>query len=194
MSACDPKLTEPLKPSFKAAEENALEAPKIKRLIYSLYMLKNPEGGWFVETDRDPLRIPNPFLSKQQHGAVKCTAKAAEDDATRSTMTTIFYLLTPNSPKGRFHRNKSRTVNTLHKGRGRYVLICTDEVHPGEKARIETFVVGHNIEEGERLQWIVEGDIYKASYLLPDNENSGESESGLLISEASCMLKFRYHC
>jgi predicted cupin superfamily sugar epimerase len=124
MSACDPKLTEPLKPSFKAAEENALEAPKIKRLIYSLYMLKNPEGGWFVETDRDPLRIPN----------------------------------------------------------------------PGEKARIETFVVGHNIEEGERLQWIVEGDIYKASYLLPDNENSGESESGLLISEASCMLKFRYHC
>jgi predicted cupin superfamily sugar epimerase len=90
--------------------------------------------------------------SKQHHGAVEYTAKAIEDNATRSAMTTISYLLTPDSPKGRFHRNKSRTVHTLHKGRGRYVLIRTDEVQPGEKARIETFVVGHNIEKGERLQ------------------------------------------
>jgi len=183
MSAYDPTPTEPLKPSFKAAGENVSEAPKIEKLIDSLHLLKHPEGGWFVETDRDPLRIPNPFLSKQQNGAVEYTAKAAGDDVTRSAMTTIFYLLTPNSPKGRFHRNKGRTVHTLHKGRGRYVLIRTDEVQPGEKARIETFVVGHDVEKGERLQWIVEGEIYKASYLLPDNENSGESESGLLISE-----------
>jgi predicted cupin superfamily sugar epimerase len=185
MSACDPRLAEPLKPSFTAAGEDAPDAPKIERLIDSLHLLKHPEGGWFVETDRDPLRIPNPFLAKQQHDAVEYTAQPAGDDATRSAMTTIFYLLTPNSPKGRFHRNKGRTVHTLHKGRGRYVLIRTDEVKPGEQARIETFVVGHNVEKGERLQWIVEGDIYKASYLLPDDEDSGESESGLLISEVS---------
>lgn len=188
MSACDPKLTEPLKPSFTAAGETASDAPKIEKLINSLHLLKHPEGGWFVETDRDPLRIPNPFLSKQQQhgGAVEYTAKAEGDDTTRAAMTTIFYLLTPNSPKGRFHRNKGRTVHTLHKGRGRYVLIRTDEAKPGEKARIETFVVGHDIEKGERLQWIVEGDIYKASYLLPDNEDTCQSEEGLLISEVSC--------
>jgi hypothetical protein len=60
-SRCDSKLTKMLKPSFKAAEENAPGAPKIGKLIDSLHMLKNPEGGWFVETDPDPLRIPNPF-------------------------------------------------------------------------------------------------------------------------------------
>ena len=54
----------------------------------------------------------------------------------------------------------------------------------GEKARIETFVVGHNIDKGERLQWIVEGDRYKASFLLPDEEGTSES-GGLLISEVS---------
>ncbi|KAH8689929.1 RmlC-like cupin domain-containing protein [Talaromyces proteolyticus] len=185
MSAVDPKLTEPLKPSFTAGGEKASDPPKIQKLIDSLHLLKHPEGGWFAETDRDALRIPNPFLSKRQEhgGAVEYTAKADGDDATRSAMTTIFYLLTPNSPKGRFHRNKGRTVHTLHKGRGRYVLIRTDEAKSGEKARVETFVVGQNIEKGERLQWIVDGDIYKASYLLPDDDDSGNSEEGLLISE-----------
>jgi predicted cupin superfamily sugar epimerase len=189
MSACDPTLPGPLVPSFKAAADNVPNSPKIEKLIQSLHLLKHPEGGWFAETDRDPLRIPNPFLTKKQqdHGGslVEYTAKADGDDATRSAMTTIFYLLTPNSPQGRFHRNKGRTVHTLHKGRGRYVLIRTDKAKAGEKAPIETFVVGHNIDKGERLQWIVDGDIYKASYLLPDSDDSGESEEGLLISEVS---------
>ena len=52
----------------------------------------------------------------------------------------------------------------------------------GGKARIETFVVGHNIQRGERLQWLVEGGKYKASFLLPDAEATEDSE-GLLISE-----------
>ena len=50
------------------------------------------------------------------------------------------------------------------------------------KARIETFVVGANVAQGERLQWIVEGGTYKGSFLLPDEEG-GETSDGLLISE-----------
>lgn len=71
------------------------------------------------------------------------------------------------------------------------------------KVRIETFVVGQNIDKGERLQWIVEGGKWKASFLLPDDvdgdadgegkgkgkepfESESESKSdGLLISEVS---------
>ena len=54
------------------------------------------------------------------------------------------------------------------------------------KARVETFVVGHNVEKGERVQWVVEGGRYKASFLVPDLEGEGEEESGgLLISEVS---------
>lgn len=71
-------------------------------------------------------------------------------------------------------------MHTLHRGRGRYVLIHADEA--GSKKRVETFVVGHNVAKGERLQWIVEGGKYKASFLLPDLEG-GETSEGLLISE-----------
>lgn len=85
-------------------------------------------------------------------------------------------------------------MHTLHKGRGRYVLIH-------EEGRVETFIVGHDILNGERLQWIVEGGVWKASFLLPDvnvdasedsgregsgqGEETGEGEGseGLLISE-----------
>ena len=38
------------------------------------------------------------------------------------------------------------------------------------------------MEKGERLQWIVEGGKFKASFLLPDIEG-GEGSEGLLISE-----------
>jgi len=83
------------------------------------------------------------------------------------------------SPQGYFHRNLGRTVHTLHSGRGRYVIL---HPQPGKKARIETFIVGHDIEKGEVLQWIVEGGKFKASFLLPDTEGVNTSD-GLLISE-----------
>lgn len=73
-------------------------------------------------------------------------------------------------------------MHTLHRGRGRYVIIHADEGEEGEEKRVESFLVGGDVERGERLQWIVEGGKFKASYLLPDVEGGGESE-GLLISE-----------
>jgi len=42
--------------------------------------------------------------------------------------------------------------------------------------------VGPNVAKGEKLQWIVEGGKYKASFLLPD-EDSGKESQGLLITE-----------
>ncbi len=60
------------------------------------------------------------------------------------------------------------------------MLIHADE--PGKEKRIESFVVGPNVAKGEKLQWIVEGGKYKASYLLPD-EDGGKESQGLLISE-----------
>jgi predicted cupin superfamily sugar epimerase len=182
MSSCDESLSSPIRPVFTSTSES-VEAPAVQKLIAELGLLKHPEGGYFVETDRDPLRVPNPFQSK---GASPPTgfsaAEKLEEDSTRSASTTIYYLLTPAAPKGNFHRNKGRTVHTLHKGRGRYVLIHADEKQDGHKARIETFLVGQDIHRGERLQWIVKGGKYKASFLLPDADGKGSSE-GLLISE-----------
>ncbi|KAI9739791.1 MAG: hypothetical protein M1834_006512 [Cirrosporium novae-zelandiae] len=158
---------------------SATEPPGVQAVIDTLHLQKHIEGGYFVETDRDTFTIPNPFFDDKP----SVLATSTKQSPIRNASTSIFYFLTPASPIGHFHRNKGRTVHTLHHGRGRYVLIHADEVDgkKGVDARIETFIVGPDVTKGERLQWIVEGGKYKSSFLLPDDEN-GESQ-GLLISE-----------
>ncbi|KXL48971.1 hypothetical protein M433DRAFT_152071 [Acidomyces richmondensis BFW] len=166
-SAIDSSLP-PLQPKFDPRNLLSSEPGSIQAIIDRFGLQEHVEGGYFVETDRDKLRIPNPFPDSPL--------------GTRSAMTTIHYLLTAKSPLGAFHRNRGRTVHTLHKGRGRYVIIHADDVAspacPGGyggprdmpehkrwigKAKVETFVVGQNVEKGERLQWIVDGGKYKCS-------------------------------
>lgn len=192
MSARDDSIPSPIQASSTFNEPT--ETNTVQHLIANLGLKTHPEGGYFVETDRDPLRVPNPFLLHDQGNPLpppplppldqqqQSAGQRNEDNSTRSACTSIYYLLTPASPKGNFHRNKGRTIHTLHQGRGQYVIIHADGVQKGEKARVETFVVGHNIQKGEKLQWVVEGGKYKASFLLSDIEGSSESE-GLLISE-----------
>ena len=59
-----------------------------------------------------------------------------------------------------------------------------DEGEEGEKKRAESFVVGKDVEAGERVVWIVEGGKYKASFLEAE-DGVDEWESRLLISEVS---------
>lgn len=169
-----------IKPFFThGSQSEASEPPATAGIIKALNMIPHIEGGYFAETDRDPLLIPSPFPIAPASEATLSLAgprRPGFDPKVRNASTTIFYLLTPGSPQGNFHRNRARTVHTLHKGRGRYVLI-------NAAGEIETFVVGQDVARGERLQWIVEGDHYKASYLLPDSEEAKSSAEGLLISE-----------
>ncbi|KZF26177.1 DUF985 domain-containing protein [Xylona heveae TC161] len=171
-----------VRPSFQPGSVPN-ESPATQRIVDALKLQQHIEGGYFLETDRDSFRIPNPFLN-QPRAAGAVTAAPAGEDSTRAASTTIFYYLTPRTSLGAFHRNRGRTIHTLHRGRGRYLLIHADEVagQPGKKARVETFVVGHDVATGEKLQWIVEGGKFKASFLLPDHEGGSDSE-GLLISE-----------
>jgi len=186
MSTIDATLTSPVFPFFTVGREK-VESPTVQDFIQKLNLQQHPEGGYFNETDRDHLRVPNPFQainSGTANHVSNGTNGTHDDDSTRSASTTIFYLLTTASPQGVFHRNKGRTMHTLHKGRGRYTIIHADGQLDGRKARIETFVVGSDIHKGERLRWLVEGGKYKASHLLPDTKGGGDSE-GLLISEVS---------
>lgn len=179
----------PLKPSFPAGaiDPSTPEPPAIQTVITTLGMLTHVEGGYFVETDRDPALVASPFPAdtavaaaggKDSEAVETVLQRPGFDPAFRNASTTIFYLVTPKSPQGNFHRNRARTVHTLHRGRGVYVLIHADE--PG--CRVESFVVGPDVANGERLQWIVPGGKYKASFLLPDDP-AGSSSDGLLISE-----------
>lgn len=158
------------------------ESSSIQSITTALSLIPHIEGGFFVETDRAPDTVPSPFPTTTSTTTDFVPQRPGFDPALRSSSTSIFYLLTPNGPQGGFHRNKGRTVHTLHRGRGRYVIIHPQKRDSDGKAEVETFVVGQNIEKGEKLQWIVEGGKYKASFLLPDVEGGADSE-GLLISE-----------
>jgi predicted cupin superfamily sugar epimerase len=168
-----------LKPSF-TANPGATESPEVHAVISTLELMPHIEGGYFIETDRSPDTVSSPFPIKTSFTSELTPKRPGFNATVRNSSTTIYYLLTPNGPQGGFHRNKGRTVHTLHKGRGRYVVIHANE--PVKEKRIETFIVGPDIERGEKLQWIVEGEKYKASYLLPD-EDGGVHSQGLLISE-----------
>ncbi|KAK4452384.1 RmlC-like cupin domain-containing protein [Podospora aff. communis PSN243] len=176
-----------LRPAFLRQQSPPPDSAAIQTVIATLGMQAHGEGGFFSETDRDPRLVPSPFpntaASTGKAGPDLLSAqRSGFDPAFRNTSTSIYYLLTPASPQGFFHRNRGRTVHTLHRGRGRYVIIHGNE--PGH--RVETFVVGQDIAAGERLQWIVEGGKFKASFLLPDRDTSGSEtgeSGGLLISE-----------
>jgi len=171
----------PIKPTFTTPEARN-ESPQVAKLIASLNLLAHIEGGYFAETDRDPAIVPSPFPDAAASDATLRLAgpqRPGFQPGLRNASTSIFYLLTPGSPQGSFHRNRARTVHTLHRGRGRYVLL-----HPD--GRVETFVVGPDVAAGERLQWIVEGAVWKASFLLsdePEDSGAGPVSGGLLISE-----------
>ncbi|KAI4731390.1 hypothetical protein E4T49_01026 [Aureobasidium sp. EXF-10728] len=209
----------PLKPVYSPKDSSAPrnESPQLAKLISTLNLQQHIEGGYFVETDRDANRVPNPFLNTSPSasdneqttfytstGAVsanlsnkltdadkKTSSPDEAQDKTRNASTSIHYLLSPESSMGAFHRNRGRTIHTLHRGRGRYVIIHADEVMPEydshsgirSKARVETFIVGQNVEKGEKLQWIVDGGKYKSSFLLPLEGQDAADNEGLLISE-----------
>jgi predicted cupin superfamily sugar epimerase len=185
-----------LKPSFIPGDKTQ-ESPSTASLISHLALERHIEGGYFAEIDRNPLIIPNPFLAPTSSSPSKgpsdnattftATTPFSGDNNHRNASTSIFYLLTPVTPQGHFHRNKGRTVHTLIQGRGVYVLIHADE--DGEKKRVESFVVGHAVEKGEKSVWIVEGGKYKASFLLGGGGCGGEGEDKLLISEV-CLFSF----
>ncbi|KAM0340099.1 hypothetical protein ACHAPU_010672 [Fusarium lateritium] len=180
-----------IKPSFTPSSEP--ESPRSKSLIEALSLELHIEGGYFRQTDANPITVPSPYSAEALSDktlALSGPTREGYEAETRRLSTTIFYLLTPRQSQGNFHRNRSRVIHTLHRGRGRYVLI-----HPG--GRIESYVVGNAVERGERIQWIVEGDVWKASYLLPYEPSSTQSSDqeepeGLLISE-TVVPGFEYH-
>ncbi|KAF2422843.1 hypothetical protein EJ08DRAFT_640570 [Tothia fuscella] len=182
MSPLDPSL---LHSNFVFPNQSTKqdETPKIHELIERLNLQEHVEGGYFAETDRVERLVPNPFRTD-----------STDPDVTRAASTSIFYLITPKSPIGYFHRNKGRTVHTLHSGRARYVLIHpprrNDDGAKGKHWRIETLAVGRDLAKGENMQWIVDGGVWKTSFLL-ENEDGGEHSAtidctscgGCLISE-----------
>ncbi|PHH82750.1 hypothetical protein CDD82_5006 [Ophiocordyceps australis] len=152
------------------------EPPNIQATIDALGLEPHIEGGYFVLTDASTTMIPSPYPPtplSQETMALVGEASSDFDPALRRLSSSIFYLLTPAQPIGFFHRNRSRIHHSWHRGRGCYVLI-----HPN--GRVESFIVGPDLENRERLQWTVDGGVWKASFLLASCPTHSQ---GLLVSE-----------
>lgn len=99
-------------------------------------------------------------------------AKLSTDKGERFILTSIFYMLTSQSPIGHFHLNKSDIVHYYHMGDPiRYTLIYPD-------GKLEQVIMGSDVTKGELLQLTVNGGIWKSSELLDGEHGYG------LISEA----------
>jgi predicted cupin superfamily sugar epimerase len=118
------------------------QAMTVAELVKVLGLEPHVEGGYFKRT----------FEASHRD-------KIDEGNGPRFTMTSIFYLLTADSRIGHWHRNKSDIVHYFHLGDPiTYYLI-----HPDGK--LETVVMGPDPLQGQQLQLVVRGGVWKASHL-----------------------------
>jgi predicted cupin superfamily sugar epimerase len=128
---------------------------KSEALVTALNLEPHVEGGYYRRT----------FQADQQ-------PLVETANGPRYLMTSIYYLLTTESPIGQFHWNRSDIVHYYHLGDAiEYSLIYPD-------GKLETVVMGSNVIAGELLQLHVPGGVWKASRLVTGSAGFG------LISEA----------
>jgi predicted cupin superfamily sugar epimerase len=129
--------------------------PSAATIARALQLENHVEGGYFRRT----------------YQADHC-APVTTDGGDRYLMTSIYYMLTSESPVGHWHQNHSDILHFFHLGDPlRYSLI-----HPD--GTLEQVVLGPDVAAGQQLQLLVRGGIWKSSQLL-----SGDAGYGL-ISEA----------
>ncbi|MDH5710605.1 MAG: cupin domain-containing protein [Gammaproteobacteria bacterium] len=123
-------------------------------IIHSLGLEPHPsEGGYFKRIYTSEIEIA-------------CAA------GTRKILSSIYYLLTDDSPVGYLHRNKSDIVHYFHSGSAITYYI----IHPD--GQFETQVLGNDLSKGQTPQLTVKGGCWKASELT-------EGEYGLLSEAVS---------
>jgi predicted cupin superfamily sugar epimerase len=139
-----------------APHESVCERKKVTKeeLIKLLRLESHPtEGGYFRRTYESSLHLD-------------C------DYGRRLLLTSIYYLLTKESPGGFLHRNKSDILHYHHIGASvRYTIVSPDGI-------LSERILGSKIRNGETLQLLVPGGWWKASQIC------GGKDDYALISEA----------
>ncbi|WWD20798.1 hypothetical protein CI109_105275 [Kwoniella shandongensis] len=185
-------------------------------LITSHSLIKHFEGGYFAQTVSIESSLESDNANNNSHvpksaaleGRVQISAgpgaellsgiKGSENAPTggeekKTDATLIYYLLTPDSYRGRMHMNLHSTFHLHHSGRALYTLIKPpSSSEPSAKPTIHRFVMGPNPSLGEVTQLFVPGGWWKASeipdedLLLLDSPSGNEQlrdKMGCLISE-----------
>ncbi|KAG7093113.1 hypothetical protein E1B28_009398 [Marasmius oreades] len=132
-------------------------------LISQLGLQTHPAGGYFLETDRQKTEIASPFRP---------------DAAQRSLATTIYYLLTKDSPTGIILRTKAVSYHIHHQGRMEYTLIT-----PGSPLKIEKKILGTDTANGESRLIVVDPGVWKFARLLPEDlKDEARAKEGCLMT------------
>lgn len=113
-------------------------------ILSALNLAPHIEGGYFIRSYQSTSFIEN-----------------------RHLMTSIYYMLTDDSPIGYFHTNKSDVVHFFHLGSPILYLTISPE------GQLSKTILGPDLSKGHQLQMVVKGGYWKASRLL-------EGEFGLL--------------
>ncbi|MCX2975234.1 cupin domain-containing protein [Halieaceae bacterium IMCC8485] len=116
--------------------------PDRETIIEKLQLEAHTEGGYFRRT----------FQADHRE-------KIASGNGPRYTLTSIYYLLTAESPVGHWHLNQSDIIHYFHLGSPiNYYLIEAD-------GRKRTATLGPDLAAGQQLQLTVPGGTWKASHL-----------------------------
>ena len=127
--------------------------------IEKLQLSKHPEGGWFSEVYRADEKIEKSALPKR-YTSDRCFA------------TSIYYLL-ENDYKSHFHRIQSDEIWHF------YVGTSPVEVLMIRNKKLERYLLGSDLENGETLQLTIPRNTWFAAHLI--NE-SGYSLLGCSVS------------
>ena len=133
-------------------------------VVRTLQLERHVEGGYFRRTYASPKSV--------------AITKDGGATAHRPLMTSIYYLLSLDSPVGHLHINCSDIMHYFHAGLPIRFTVITAE---GE---LQENVLGPNIAEGHSRQLLVPGGCWKASQLLYGTDKDGSHCDYGLISEA----------
>ena len=124
-----------------------------KQLAKALNLEEHVEGGYFRQT------------FKADHRPTIAT-----DNGNRVTMTSIYYLLSAQSPIGHFHMNQSDIMHYFHMGDPiTYYMLNAD-------GSLQTTILGPDPSQGHQMQMMVKGGTWKASKI----STSGKYGYGLI--------------
>ena len=139
--------------AFAMKPENSL--PSAQAIADELDLDGHIEGGFYKRTYQSDHR-----------------SNVATKNGERFLLTSIFYMLTAQSPIGHWHLNQSDIIHYFHLGDPiTYRLIYPD-------GRLEEVTMGTDVIKGQKLQLIVKGGVWKSSELTAGGYGYG------LISEA----------
>jgi len=134
-------------------------------IINLLDLSPHIEGGYFKQTYRSPIPVMTDSSADINR---KCLSQEA--CSRRNLLTSIYYMLTDDSPIGYLHKNSSDIIHYFHAGSAlKYILLSPE-------GKLEEKILGPDLEKGQQLQLIVAAGCWKATELI-------EGEYGL-ISEA----------